>query len=190
MVPIALVVLVALFLIQKHGTDRIGKLFGPVMVTWFLVLGGLGVYGITLHPEVLNALNPMWGVRFFEAHPGIGVAILGAVVLALTGAEALYADMGHFGRKPIARAWFILVLPALVLNYFGQGAMLLGDPEAARNPFYLLAPSWALIPLVVLSTLATVIASQAVIAGAFSLTRQAIQLGYIPRMHIQLTSSA
>ena len=189
-VPIALVVLVALFLIQKHGTDHIGKLFGPVMVTWFLVLGGLGVYGITLHPEVLSAMNPMWAVRFFEAHPGIGVAILGAVVLALTGAEALYADMGHFGRKPIARAWFILVLPALVLNYFGQGAMLLGDPEAARNPFYLLAPSWALIPLVVLSTLATVIASQAVISGAFSLTRQAIQLGYIPRMHIQHTSSA
>ena len=189
-VPIALVVLVALFLIQKHGTDHIGKLFGPVMVTWFLVLGGLGVYGITLHPEVLSAMNPMWAVRFFEAHPGIGVAILGAVVLALTGAEALYADMGHFGRKPIARAWFMLVLPALVLNYFGQGAMLLGDPEAARNPFYLLAPSWALIPLVVLSTLATVIASQAVISGAFSLTRQAIQLGYIPRMHIQHTSSA
>lgn len=189
-VPIALVVLVALFLIQKHGTDRIGKLFGPVMVTWFLVLGGLGIYGISQHPEVLKALNPIWAVRFFEAHPGIGVAILGAVVLALTGAEALYADMGHFGRKPIARAWFILVLPALVLNYFGQGALLLGDPEAARNPFYLLAPSWALIPLVGLSTLATVIASQAVISGAFSLTRQAIQLGYIPRMHIQHTSSA
>ncbi|MBE8600665.1 potassium transporter Kup [Pseudomonas cyclaminis] len=188
-VPIALVVLVALFLIQTRH-DRIGKLFGPVMVTWFLVLGGLGIYGISQHPEVLKALNPMWAVRFFEAHPGIGVAILGAVVLALTGAEALYADMGHFGRKPIARAWFILVLPALVLNYFGQGAMLLGDPEAARNPFYLLAPSWALIPLVVLSTLATVIASQAVISGAFSLTRQAIQLGYIPRMHIQHTSSA
>ncbi|MBN2988373.1 potassium transporter Kup [Pseudomonas lactucae] len=188
-VPIALVVLVALFLIQNTA-DRIGKLFGPVMVTWFLVLGGLGIYGISQHPEVLKALNPIWAVRFFEAHPGIGVAILGAVVLALTGAEALYADMGHFGRKPIARAWFILVLPALVLNYFGQGALLLGDPEAARNPFYLLAPSWALIPLVVLATLATVIASQAVISGAFSLTRQAIQLGYIPRMHIQHTSSA
>jgi KUP system potassium uptake protein len=135
-------------------------------------------------------MNPVWGVRFFIVHPGMGVAILGAVVLALTGAEALYADMGHFGRKPIARAWFILVLPALVLNYFGQGALLLGDPEAARNPFYLLAPSWALIPLVGLSTMATVIASQAVISGAFSLTRQAIQLGYIPRMHIQHTSSA
>ncbi|UVK99822.1 potassium transporter Kup [Pseudomonas sp. B21-048] len=189
-VPLSLIVLVALFLIQRHGTARIGILFGPIMVTWFLVLGALGVYGISQHPEVLQAMNPVWGVRFFMVHPGMGIAILGAVVLALTGAEALYADMGHFGRKPIARAWFILVLPALVLNYFGQGALLLGDPEAARNPFYLLAPSWALIPLVGLSTMATVIASQAVISGAFSLTRQAIQLGYIPRMHIQHTSSA
>ncbi len=189
-VPLSLIVLVALFLIQSHGTARIGILFGPIMVTWFVVLGALGVYCIIQHPEVLQAMNPVWGVRFFIVHPGMGVAILGAVVLALTGAEALYADMGHFGRKPIARAWFILVLPALVLNYFGQGALLLGDPEAARNPFYLLAPSWALIPLVGLSTLATVIASQAVISGAFSLTRQAIQLGYIPRMHIRHTSSA
>jgi KUP system potassium uptake protein len=189
-VPLSLVVLVGLFLIQKHGTDRIGKMFGPIMVLWFVVLGGLGISGIIEQPEVLNALNPIWGVRFFTVHPGMGLAILGAVVLALTGAEALYADMGHFGRKPIARAWFALVLPALVLNYFGQGALLLGDPEVARNPFYLLAPSWALIPLVVLSTLATVIASQAVISGAFSLTRQAIQLGYIPRMYIQHTSSA
>ncbi|WP_408980857.1 potassium transporter Kup [Pseudomonas sp. B21-010] len=189
-VPLSLVVLVGLFLIQRHGTARIGILFGPIMVTWFLVLGALGVYGILQHPEVLQAVNPAWAVRFFVVHPGMGVAILGAVVLALTGAEALYADMGHFGRKPIARAWFILVLPGLMLNYFGQGALLLGDPEAARNPFYLLAPSWALLPLVGLSTLATVIASQAVISGAFSLTRQAIQLGYIPRMYIQHTSSA
>ena len=188
-VPIALVVLVALFLIQKHGTARIGILFGPVMVTWFLVLAALGVHGISQSPEVLKAINPVWAVRFFIVHPGMGVAILGAVVLALTGAEALYADMGHFGRKPIARAWFVLVLPALVLNYFGQGAMLLQNPEAARNPFYLLAPAWALIPLVGLATLATVIASQAVISGAFSLTRQAIQLGYVPRMQIQHTSS-
>jgi len=189
-VPMALVVLVALFLIQKHGTQRIGKLFGPVMVIWFLVLGLLGAYGVYQHPEVLKALNPVWAVRFFMVHPGMGVAILGAVVLALTGAEALYADMGHFGRKPIARAWFILVLPALVLNYFGQGGLLLENPEAARNPFFLLAPGWALVPLVALSTLATVIASQAVISGAFSLTQQAIQLGYIPRMHIQHTSSS
>jgi KUP system potassium uptake protein len=188
-VPIAVVVLVALFLVQKHGTAKIGILFGPVMVLWFAVLALLGLHGIVQSPEVIKALNPAWAVNFFVVHPGMGVAILGAVVLALTGAEALYADMGHFGRKPISRAWFILVLPALVLNYFGQGALLLQDPEAARNPFYLLAPSWALLPLVGLSTLATVIASQAVISGAFSLTRQAIQLGYIPRMQIQHTSS-
>ncbi|MDE1165934.1 MAG: potassium transporter Kup [Pseudomonas sp.] len=188
-VPLALIVLVGLFLIQRHGTASIGKLFGPVMVLWFVVLGVLGAYGISQQPEVINALNPMWGVRFFVSHVGIAIAVLGAVVLALTGAEALYADMGHFGRKPIARAWFILVLPALVLNYFGQGALILADPEAARNPFYLLAPNWALLPLIGLSTVATVIASQAVISGAFSLTQQAIQLGYIPRMHIQHTSS-
>ena len=188
-VPVSLVVLVALFLVQKHGTEKIGKLFGPIMVTWFVALGALGVHGISQSPEVLKAFNPGWALNFFIVHPGMGVAILGAVVLALTGAEALYADMGHFGRKPIARAWFALVLPALVLNYFGQGAILLQNPEAARNPFYLLAPSWALLPLVGLATLATVIASQAVISGAFSLTRQAIQLGYIPRMQIQHTSS-
>ncbi|MDR6715105.1 KUP system potassium uptake protein [Pseudomonas hunanensis] len=188
-VPIAVVVLVGLFLVQKHGTAKIGILFGPVMVAWFLVLAALGLHGIAQSPEVLKAFNPAWALRFFVVHPGIGVAVLGAVVLALTGAEALYADMGHFGRKPIARAWFILVLPALVLNYFGQGALLLQNPEAARNPFYLLAPAWALLPLIALATLATVIASQAVISGAFSLTRQAIQLGYIPRMHIQHTSS-
>ncbi|HEX8592254.1 MAG TPA: potassium transporter Kup [Pseudomonas sp.] len=188
-VPMALVVLVGLFLIQRHGTARIGVLFGPIMVTWFVVLGMLGVHGILRQPEVLHAMNPLWAMRFFIVHPGIGVAILGAVVLALTGAEALYADMGHFGRKPIARAWFILVLPALVLNYFGQGALVLQDPDAARNPFYLLAPGWALLPLVGLSTLATIIASQAVISGAFSMTLQAIQLGYIPRMQIQHTSS-
>ncbi|OHC31831.1 MAG: potassium transporter Kup, partial [Pseudomonadales bacterium RIFCSPLOWO2_12_59_9] len=140
-------------------------------------------------PQVLQALNPYWAVQFFISHPGIGITILGAVVLALTGAEALYADMGHFGRKPIARAWFGLVLPGLVLNYFGQGALLLENPEAARNPFYLLAPSWALLPMIGLSTLATIIASQAVISGAFSLSQQAIQLGYIPRMQIQHTSS-
>jgi len=188
-VPISLVVLVVLFLVQKHGTDKIGKLFGPIMVVWFLALAALGVHGISQTPEVLKAFNPGWAVNFFIVHPGMGVAILGAVVLALTGAEALYADMGHFGRKPIARAWFALVLPALVLNYFGQGAILLQNPEAARNPFYLLAPGWALLPMVGLATMATVIASQAVISGAFSLTRQAIQLGYIPRMQIQHTSS-
>ena len=188
-VPLSLIVLVGLFLIQKHGTARIGILFGPVMVAWFLALAALGIYGVAQQPEVLKAMNPGWAVNFFISHPGIGVAILGATVLALTGAEALYADMGHFGRKPIARAWFALVLPALVLNYFGQGATILVNAEAARNPFYLTAPSWALVPLVALSTAATVIASQAVISGAFSLTRQAIQLGYVPRMVIQHTSS-
>jgi KUP system potassium uptake protein len=188
-VPVTVALLVGLFVIQKHGTARIGILFGPVMVLWFLVLGALGVYGIIRQPQVLQALNPYWAAQFFISHPGIGITILGAVVLALTGAEALYADMGHFGRKPIARAWFALVLPGLVLNYFGQGALLLENPEAARNPFYLLAPAWALLPMIGLATLATIIASQAVISGAFSLSQQAIQLGYIPRMHIQHTSS-
>jgi KUP system potassium uptake protein len=187
-IPLALMVLVGLFLLQKHGTARLGLLFGPLMVAWFLVLGGLGAYGIVQQPTVLQALNPYWAVQFFILHPGIGVTVLGAVVLALTGAEALYADLGHFGRQPIARAWFFLVLPALLLNYFGQGALLLENPQAARNPFYLLAPAWALLPLIGLATLATVIASQAVISGAFSLTRQAIQLGYVPRMLIQHTS--
>lgn len=189
-VPVTVVLLVGLFLIQKHGTARIGILFGPVMVLWFSVLGLLGIKGIAEHPEVLQAINPWWAFNFFIAHPGIGITILGAVVLALTGAEALYADMGHFGRKPIARAWFSLVLPGLLLNYFGQGALLLENPEAARNPFYLLAPSWALLPMIALATFATIIASQAVISGAFSLSRQAIQLGYIPRMQVQHTSSA
>ncbi|MCY1208921.1 Low affinity potassium transport system protein kup [compost metagenome] len=187
-VPLSLIVLVGLFLIQKHGTARIGTLFGPIMVLWFSVLGALGIYGIVQQPEVLKAMNPWWCVHFFITHPGVGVVILGAVVLALTGAEALYADMGHFGRKPIARAWFFLVLPGLVLNYLGQGAAILADPAAARNPFYLLSPGWALLPMVLLATLATVIASQAVISGAFSLTHQAMQLGYIPRMFIQHTS--
>jgi KUP system potassium uptake protein len=189
-VPVTVILLIGLFLIQKHGTARIGILFGPVMVLWFVVLGVLGIHGIVQRPEVLQALNPWWAVNFFIAHPGIGVTILGAVVLALTGAEALYADMGHFGRQPIARAWFALVLPGLVLNYFGQGALLLENPEAARNPFYLLAPSWALLPMIGLATLATIIASQAVISGAFSLSQQAMQLGYIPRMQVQHTSSA
>ena len=189
-VPITVILLIGLFLIQKHGTTRIGILFGPIMGLWFTTLGALGIYGILRHPEVLHALNPAWAVSFFISHPGIGITILAVVVLALTGAEALYADMGHFGRKPIARAWFSLVLPGLVLNYFGQGALLLDNPEAARNPFYLLAPAWALIPMIILATCATIIASQAVISGAFSLTRQAIQLGFVPRMQIQHTSSS
>ena len=153
------------------------------------MLGALGIYGIFQRPEVLQALNPAWAVQFFVVHPEIGVAILGAVVLTLTGAEALYADMGHFGRKPIARAWFILVLLGLVLNYFGQGDLILESLETVRNPFYLLAPGWTLLPMVALSTLATIIASQGVISGAFSLTRPAIQRGYVPRMFIQHTSN-
>ncbi|KPD26359.1 potassium transporter Kup [Pseudomonas paraeruginosa] len=178
-VPLALIVLIGLFLIQKHGTARIGTLFGPVMVLWFGALAALGVYGVVQQPEVLQAMNPVWAARFFSSHPGIGVAILGATVLALTGAEALYADMGHFGRKPIARAWFLLVLPALVLNYFGQGATILSNAEAARNPFYLLAPGWALLPMVALSTLATVIASQAVISGAFTMLITTLLMGVV-----------
>ncbi|MBB2895368.1 KUP system potassium uptake protein [Pseudomonas sp. SORGH_AS 211] len=188
-VPISLVILVGIFAIQKRGTATIGKFFGPVMVLWFTTLGALGVYGIVQQPEVLKAFNPYWAVQFFVDNPVKGFIVLGAAVLALTGAEALYADMGHFGRKPIARAWLLLVLPGLVLNYFGQGALLLADPAAVRNPFYLLAPEWLLLPMIGLATLATVIASQAVITGAFSMTRQAIQLGYIPRMQVQHTSS-
>ncbi len=188
-VPIALVILVGIFAIQKRGTATIGKFFGPVMVLWFTTLGALGIYGIVQQPEVLKAFNPYWAVQFFVDNPVKGFIVLGAAVLALTGAEALYADMGHFGRKPIARAWLLLVLPGLVLNYFGQGALLLADPAAVRNPFYLLAPEWLLLPMIGLATLATVIASQAVITGAFSMTRQAIQLGYIPRMQVQHTSS-
>ena len=188
-VPLSMLVLVLLFLLQRRGSGQIGQWFGPIMLLWFLVLAGLGAYGIMQNPTVLGALNPYWCVRFFLTHPGVGLTILGAVVLALTGAEALYADMGHFGRQPITRAWFALVLPGLALNYFGQGALLLENPEAVRNPFYLLAPAWALLPLVALATVATVIASQAVISGAFSMTLQAIKLGYVPRMFIQHTSS-
>lgn len=163
-----------------------GLLFGPLMLVWFAVLALLGLGGILHAPQVLLALDPSWALRFFLYYPGVGLTVLGAVVLAFTGVEALYADLGHFGRKPILRCWFWLVLPALLLNYFGQGALLLVDPQAVRNPFYWVAPAWALLPLI---GLATVIASQAVISGAFSLTRQAIQLGYVPRMGIQHTSS-
>ncbi|KAB0547709.1 potassium transporter Kup [Pseudomonas argentinensis] len=189
-VPVALLILIPLFLLQRHGTARIGYLFGPVMVVWFVVLGALGVHGIVQRPEVLLALNPYWALQFFIANPLLGLTVMGAVVLTITGAEALYADLGHFGRRPIVQAWLLLAFPGLILNYFGQGALLLTDPEAVRNPFYLLAPGWALIPLIGLSTLATIIASQAVITGAFSVTRQAIQLGYVPRMQILHTSSA
>jgi KUP system potassium uptake protein len=188
-VPLALGILVALFVIQRHGTATIGKLFGPVMLAWFGVLGLLGALSILQHPQVLAALLPIHAVNFFAAHGTASFLILGAAVLAITGAEALYADMGHFGRRPIQLVWVAYVLPALVLNYFGQGALLLANPEALRNPFYLLAPEWALYPMIGLATAATVIASQAVISGAFSVTRQVIQLGYAPRLIIRHTSA-
>ncbi len=187
-VPISLIVLLLLFVIQRGGTRRVGIWFGPIMLTWFLVLAVLGILNIIRTPEVLFALNPYYAFHFFATHGTYGFLVLGAVVLAVTGAEALYADMGHFGRSPIRLAWFWFVLPALVLNYFGQGALLIRDPLAISNPFYLQAPGWALFPLIGLATAATIIASQAVISGAFSVTRQAIQLGYLPRMQIVHTS--
>ncbi|MCL6365107.1 low affinity potassium transporter Kup [Pectobacterium carotovorum subsp. carotovorum] len=187
-VPLSIVVLTLLFIIQKHGTGSVGKLFAPVMLIWFLTLGVLGARSIIANPEVLLALNPMYAVRFFVEYKAVSFFALGAVVLAITGVEALYADMGHFGKFPIRLAWFTVVLPSLVLNYFGQGALLLKDPEAIKNPFFLLAPDWALIPLMILATLATIIASQAVISGVFSLTRQAVRLGYLPPMRIVHTS--
>ncbi|GKV82189.1 low affinity potassium transporter Kup [Pectobacterium carotovorum] len=187
-VPLSIVVLTLLFIIQKHGTGSVGKLFAPVMLIWFLTLGVLGARSIIANPEVLQALNPMYAVRFFVEYKAVSFFALGAVVLAITGVEALYADMGHFGKFPIRLAWFTVVLPSLVLNYFGQGALLLKDPEAIKNPFFLLAPDWALIPLMILATLATIIASQAVISGVFSLTRQAVRLGYLPPMRIVHTS--
>jgi len=187
-VPLSLFVLFILFIVQKHGTARMGSFFGPVMILWFATLGTLGIIAITRQPQVLEALSPHHALRFFLSNPLLGFLSLGSSILAVTGGEALYADMGHFGRKPVQIAWFGLVLPALVLNYFGQGALLLSDPKAIANPFYLLAPSWALYPMVILATAATIIASQAVISGAYSMTRQAIQLGYAPRMDIQHTS--
>ncbi|MBP5987323.1 MAG: potassium transporter Kup [Azonexus sp.] len=186
--PITLVILIGLFFIQRRGTASVGALFGPIMVLWFAVLAALGALAIVEHPAVLAAVNPVYGLNFLLGNSVLGFFALGAVVLCITGAEALYADMGHFGAKPIQYAWLGYVLPALVINYFGQGALLLDNPEAVQNPFYLLAPDWALSPLVILSTVATIIASQAVISGAFSITQQAIQLGYTPRLEIQHTS--
>lgn len=186
--PISLVVLVGLFVVQKHGTTKIGVLFGPIMVLWFATLGILGMISIAHNPQVLAALNPAHAFHYFMRDPAMGFFSLGAAVLVLTGGEALYADMGHFGRKPVQLAWFGLVLPGLVLNYYGQGALLLSNPEAIANPFYHLAPEWMLLPMVGLATLATIIASQAVISGTYSITRQAIQLGYSPRMEVQHTS--
>ncbi len=186
--PISLVVLTGLFVIQSKGTARVGAVFGPVMLFWFATLGVLGAMNVVRHPDVLQAFNPLHAVHFFAANKGIGFLALGAIVLAITGGEALYADMGHFGRRPIKLAWFGCVFPALYLNYLGQGALILDDPSAVKNPFYLLVPDPLLYPMVGLSTLATIIASQAVISGAFSLTKQAVQLGYSPRVHVIHTS--
>src|SRR5215470_8821202 len=187
-VPLAIGVVVGLFVLQRQGTSVVGALFGPVAVLWFLAIATLGVHGIADNPEVLWALNPLHALRFVTQHGWSSFVVLGAVLLAFTGAEALYADMGHFGKAPIRIAWFGLVFPALVLNYFGQGALLIGNPKALDNPFYLLAPDWALYPMVALATAATVIASQATISGTYSLTKQAIQLDYLPRMDVTQTS--
>ena len=187
-VPISVVILIALFSFQRFGTAKVGKAFGPIMITWFIVIGVLGAWNIAQNPIVLRALNPYWAWHFFATHDWHALLILGAVVLTVTGGEALYADMGHFGKRPIRWGWFGFVLPALVLNYYGQGAVLLETPSAVDNPFYRAVPGWAQLPMVALATLAAAIASQAVITGAFSVTRQAVQLGYLPRLTIRHTS--
>ncbi len=187
-VPITVLILAGLFLLQRSGTARVGAIFGPIMLIWLLAIGALGVAGILRQPAVLAAVNPLHGLRFFAANGVAGFLVLGAVVLCITGGEALYADMGHFGKRPIRLSWLALAMPALVLNYFGQGALLLQQPAARENPFYLLAPAWALYPLIGLATLATIVASQALISGAFSLTHQAVQLGYCPRVTVRHTS--
>ncbi len=187
-IPGTLAVLFILFYFQRRGTASVGALFGPVMMLWFGTLAALGLWNIAASPAVLKALNPAYGLGFLIANRGIAIVAMGAVVLSVTGAEALYADMGHFGSKPIRQAWFCFVLPSLMLNYFGQGALLLADPSAVENPFYHMAPEWLLFPLVGLATMATVIASQAVISGAFSVSQQAMQLGFVPRFEVQYTS--
>ncbi len=188
-IPVSVVILVGLFSIQRHGTQAVGRVFGPVMIVWFLTLAALGLSHIVGNPGVLAALNPVHGVRFFVDNGFNGFLALGSVFLVVTGSEALYADMGHFGKKPIEITWYGLVFPALVLTYFGQGAFIIENPEGVRNPFYLMAPGWAVWPLVIIATLATIIASQALISGAFSLTAQAVQLGYLPRTRILHTSA-
>jgi len=187
-VPITVVILIALFSIQRHGTAKVGKIFGPVTLIWFLTIGLLGLMKVIESPEVLMAVSPHYAFNFFIENGWTGFVVLGSVFLVVTGGEALYSDLGHFGRHPIDAAWFSLVLPCLLLNYFGQGALLLENPEAIKNPFYLLAPDWALIPLVIMATAATVIASQALITGVFSITMQAVQLQYLPRTQIDHTS--
>ncbi len=188
-VPLTLVILFCLFWVQKRGTSGIGKFFGPITLVWFAAIGALGVFHIAANPAILLALSPHYAVLFVWENPGVTFILLGAVVLCVTGAEALYADLGHFGKKPIRMAWFMVVMPSLTLNYFGQGALLLANPAAVKNPFYMMAPDWALIPLVVLATAAAVIASQALITGAFSVTKQVIQLGYLPRLNLIHTSA-
>jgi KUP system potassium uptake protein len=188
-VPLTLVILFGLFWVQKNGTAGIAKFFGPITLLWFAVLAGLGVYHIIGNPVVLKALSPHYAVQFIWGNPGTAFIILGAVVLCVTGAEALYADMGHFGKRPIRIAWFSAVMPALTLNYFGQGALLLARPETIKNPFYMMAPDWMLIPLLILATAAAVIASQALISGAFSVTKQVVQLGFLPRLRMLHTST-
>ena len=187
-IPLTLVILFGLFFVQKRGTAGIGKFFGPITLVWFGAIALLGLAQIATHPTILFALSPHYALRFILHNPGTTFIILGAVVLCVTGGEALYADMGHFGKKPIRVAWFSIVMPALTLNYFGQGALLLEHPESVKNPFFMMAPDWALLPLVGLATMATVIASQALISGAFSVTKQVIQLGYLPRLQVQHTS--
>ncbi|MBN8536495.1 MAG: potassium transporter Kup [Deltaproteobacteria bacterium] len=187
-VPITCAILAVLFVFQSLGTTRIGFFFGPLILIWFLVIGIMGAVQIMAHPEILMAINPAYAFNFFKDNPTFGYLVLGSVVLVITGGEALYADMGHFGSRPIRLCWFYIALPALVLNYFGQGSLLLNSPESISNPFYLLAPGWAQVPLIILSTLATTIASQALISGVFSITRQAVQLGFCPRINVIHTS--
>lgn len=186
---ITLVLIAGLFAVERFGTGKVGVVFGPIMLVWFIVLGAMGFAEVIHSPEVWSALNPLNGIFFLFDHQAVSVAILGSVVLAVTGGEALYADMGHFGRSPIQKAWLIIVFPCLLLNYFGQGALLIRDPSALDNPFYRLCPSWGLLPLLGLAFMATIIASQAVISGAFSIANQAVQLGYIPRLRIRHTSA-
>ena len=188
--PIAIAILIFLFVIQSRGTAKVGALFGPIMIVYFATLAVLGTVNMLANPAILGALNPWWAFRFFQAEGGLAFLALGSVVLAVTGAEALYADMGHFGRMPITISWLWIVLPALMLNYLGQGALLMGNPDAVQNPFFLLAPEELRLPLVILATMAAIIASQAVISGAFSVTRQAVQLGFLPRLKITHTSAA
>ncbi|MBC8012719.1 MAG: potassium transporter Kup [Methyloceanibacter sp.] len=189
-IPITLVVLIALFALQRHGTARLGKYFGPIMTLWFILLAGMGLWQLTAYPQVLSAINPIYAGEFIMRHGSAALLPLGAIVLVVTGAEALYADMGHFGVKPIRISWYGLVLPALLLNYFGQGALVLTTPATVTNPFFFMLPEWCLLPLCALATAATVIASQAVISGAYSLTQQAFQLGYLPRLEIIHTSES